>query len=206
MIFGIQEAFLVNLKRRPDRLQAADKALQKLGINPVIVFNAIDAKTLGIRHEGANLRPGMVGCFLSHYMLLQIAIMNNLESILIFEDDVNPIINAKVLLENAEKCVPDDWEFLWLGYSYSGKQWEANRGKSIQVNNYWQIPAPTWGTQAFAIRGKETIKKIYKELSTIKTQIDVQLTTDVLKRLKIKTYAITPCAFQQSTSKSDVQV
>jgi len=205
MIFGVQQAFLVNLKRRPDRLQAADKALKKIGINPVIVFNAVDAKTLGIRHEGT-LRPGMVGCFLSHYMLLQIAIMNNLESILIFEDDVNPIINADLLLKNAEKCVPDDWEFLWLGYSYSGDQWERNRKNAIAVNDYWQIPEPTWGTQAFAIRGKETIKKIYDAISTIKTQIDVQLTTDVLKKLGIKTYAITPCAFNQTASKSDVQI
>lgn len=71
----IQHAFYINLDERTDRKQFVENEMQLLGINAQR-FSAIK-----------NLN-GAIGCTLSHLKLLEMAIKNNYEHILIVEDDI----------------------------------------------------------------------------------------------------------------------
>jgi glycosyl transferase family 25 len=71
----IKHAYYINLERRVDRKEHVVNQFHTLGLN-VIRFNAIQMKN------------GAIGCSMSHLKLLQTAIFNNFEHILIVEDDI----------------------------------------------------------------------------------------------------------------------
>jgi GR25 family glycosyltransferase involved in LPS biosynthesis len=198
------KVYCINLERRTDRRNHAVEQFQKLGIDNYQFYPAIDASTLGLRANAQHLTFGMVGCYMSHYMIFREAYMNGYDRVLIFEDDFNPIRGGAALIADALPHIPNDWEFAYLGYSYSGK-YEKHRKEAITINSYWAIPGHNWGTQCFMIQGKETFKKLLDGLATMRDQVDVQLTFGVLKQLGIKYYAITPSAIGQCGLKSDVQ-
>jgi GR25 family glycosyltransferase involved in LPS biosynthesis len=137
-------------------------------------------------------------------MILQEALRMGYERILIFEDDLTFITGFNGLMNHAVPIVPDDWEFLYLGYSYANV-YEKYRKTEIPVNEYWVIPGHNWGTQCYAINGRNTIIKLLDGLKKINDQVDVQLTFKVLKQKCIKFYAIKPCAVGQLKDRSDVQ-
>jgi glycosyl transferase family 25 len=71
----IKHAYYINLERRLDRKEHVVNQFNTLGLN-VNRFNAIQMKI------------GAIGCSMSHLKLLQTAIFNNFEHILIVEDDI----------------------------------------------------------------------------------------------------------------------
>jgi glycosyl transferase family 25 len=74
--FGdIKHAYYINLERRTDRKEHVTNQFNQLGI-PVSRFNAIQMKN------------GAIGCSMSHLKLLQSAVLNDFEHILIVEDDI----------------------------------------------------------------------------------------------------------------------
>ena len=71
------EIYCINLDRRPQRWEMAQKEFDKLGIlDKVKRFSAID--DLG----------GKRGCFESHMKIIHMAKENKLDNVFIFEDDV----------------------------------------------------------------------------------------------------------------------
>lgn len=192
--------FCVNLLRRPDRRAHAVEQFKRIGLD-VEFYEAIDASELRIGFPNGNLTAGMIGCYLSHFMILKQAVHEGWNRLLIFEDDLTFMSGFNGLMLEAIKHLPDDWQFAYLGYTV----YKDHIGKNKPVNAYWQIPGPCWGTQAFMINGKDVIGKIYEGLKTIKNQVDVQLTYNVLPDAEIKVYGILPSAVMQSGFKSDVQ-
>ena len=85
--------YVINLKRRRDRLENFYK------INPfssIDVFEACDGKKIKEESQEkqnlynlfqGKLKPGEIGCFVSHLMLWQECIKNSNNLTLIFEDD-----------------------------------------------------------------------------------------------------------------------
>lgn len=88
--------FVINLARSPDRMQAMDDQLRRLGI-PYERFAAIDGQGTDAapflprvgtdRRKAMALTPGEVGCFASHWLLWQRCAEGN-EAFLILEDDL----------------------------------------------------------------------------------------------------------------------
>jgi len=74
-IDDIKNAFYINLEHRTDRKIHVETQLKNIGINPER-FNAI------------KMDNGAIGCSMSHLKLLQNALTNNLNHILIVEDDI----------------------------------------------------------------------------------------------------------------------
>src|ERR1043165_9507950 len=108
--------YLINLDQRPDRYEDSLLQLNSIGLKNVIRFPAINAKAMGITKRDLD-NPGLIGCFLSHYFILQEAVMNNYKRLLIFEDDVTFIKGFNEAFAYAKKQLPDDWEMVYLGYT-----------------------------------------------------------------------------------------
>lgn len=196
---NLDKVFCINLARRPERKYEAQVEIDKLGIS-VEWYDAIDSSLMSLTSSN-NLKPGMVGCYLSHYFILQHCLMNGYERILILEDDIQLITGGNSLLAHALPKLPTDWQFVYLGCTII----EAERHRTKTVNDYWCVPGGSWGTQAYMINGKDAIRKIYNSLKQIHTQIDLALSYKILPESGLKYYSITPACLRQLSGRSDVQ-
>lgn len=104
--------FLINLNRRPERLQKVLPALEKAGIDNVLRFSAIDGKEINYRGQ---LNSGQLGCTLSHLGIIKYAKEHNLESVFIFEDDAELANNFNEVTEKALAELPPDWCLFYTG-------------------------------------------------------------------------------------------
>ena len=125
---GVDKIYVINLKRRPDRLQEFKNEIKKHTIldynNDITYFEAIDGKFLKLtdkflklfRNNDFNYHPGVLGCFLSHYKIYEeIVNSKNINRVLIFEDDVK--FKTKSFVKdwnNLYKKLPNDCGILVL--------------------------------------------------------------------------------------------
>lgn len=197
----VDKTYVITLPHNSARLRLAREQLSRIGIDAT-PFMGIYPKVLDIRHSNDRFTQGMVGCYLSHYMIFHEAVANQWDSFLVFEDDLQLVPGFEKLWDAAFPHLPDDWEFLWLGYAiHEG----VDRSKIVKHNPYWITSPSHWGTQAYMVRGKEAIAKIFSGLQTMTEQIDLQLVQQTLPRQNIRQYSIYPSAVRQSNSGTDVQ-
>jgi hypothetical protein len=118
MTAPFERAYVINLKRRPDRLKAFRDRLAAAewpeDWPEVEVYPAIDGDLIGTPDEFVH-GSGAYGCRMSHLRLLQDCLMQGVESVLVFEDDAD--LPAGAGRQLAEFCsqAPDDWEGLMPG-------------------------------------------------------------------------------------------
>lgn len=188
--------YVINLPHREDRRKMACGQLNNASIE-YQVFQAVDARKLKIRGEAIE-NPGLIGCFLSHYFIMQEALLNGYNSVAVFEDDVVLVLNFKERYEAALSELPEKWELFMLGYY----ERLGEKGYKIKISDNIVIPRSTWGTHGYIVRG-EGIKKMWEGLQVIKTHIDVQISTDIVP--KMYTYCAYPALCHQSGIKSDIK-
>jgi GR25 family glycosyltransferase involved in LPS biosynthesis len=85
-MFNEIKKYVINLKKRPERLELVKKEFDYIGYD-VEVFEGID---LGSH----------VGCAKSHLEIIKLAMRDNLESVVVFEDDIIFMPYAKSLLDD----------------------------------------------------------------------------------------------------------
>lgn len=187
--------YLINLPHRTDRLRMAKKQFEKAGINDYNIFKAIDARKLRIKGVVED-NQGLIGCFLSHFVILQEAIRYNYKRIAVFEDDMIFVDDFKDKYEHAMNQIPDKWQLLYLGY------YERSGQSKLMVTENISIPKNTWGTHAYMLQN-DGIKIMYENLQEIKSHIDVQISSEIVP--KLYTYCITPAICYQSGIKSDIK-
>jgi collagen beta-1,O-galactosyltransferase len=90
---------IINMKNNKYRYNDSLKELQKIGLDNVIIFNAIDGNLDLNNYEytamenfvnpctNAQLRVGEIGCSLSHYFVWKFICENQISEALILEDD-----------------------------------------------------------------------------------------------------------------------
>jgi SAM-dependent methyltransferase len=108
------EWWIINLDRRPDRLQHAREQLARIGITGARRFQAFDGHRLQLTsHRPEWVRMGAVGCYLSHVALLKQAQARRAPYVIV-EDDL-------VLADDFQDAfaaflgeVPEDWDVLHL--------------------------------------------------------------------------------------------
>jgi len=130
---GFDEVFLINLKRRPERLVRMEYSLGLLGIQHKLI-DAVDGKDLNdtlVEALGIKMLPnyadpyhhramtmGEIGCFLSHYNIWKEIVERKLERSLIFEDDIRfePYFQQKLsnFMHDVDK-LKVDWDIIYLG-------------------------------------------------------------------------------------------
>ena len=84
-----ERVVLINLKRRPDRLERVQKILCEAGwpFRSPEIFEAIDGE-LKSAPAAWKSGPGAWGCMLSQQAIVEKAISDGVHSLLILEDDV----------------------------------------------------------------------------------------------------------------------
>ncbi|KAL7025625.1 hypothetical protein ACKWTF_013567 [Chironomus riparius] len=157
------EIFMINLKRRPERKLKMDLTLKELGIE-YTHFEAVDGKKLTdeeIAAKGIILMPeyedpyhkrpmklGEIGCFLSHYMIWQKMVENNLQEVLILEDDIKfePYFreHAIQMMEEARRI--GGYDLIYFGR----KRLDDNEQYIDQSTNFVKVSYTYW-TLAYAI-------------------------------------------------------
>lgn len=151
------EVFLVNLKRRPDRLVSVQATLRQCDwpFKWPTIFQAVDGNLVPHPH-GWQSGSGAWGCMRSHQQIFEQVMMNGANSVLILEDDVcfEPDFREKVKV--FLQAVPEDWDQLMLG------------GEHVNTNGVPMLVKPgvyrctdCERTHCYAIRG-EFLKKLYR--------------------------------------------
>jgi len=150
--------YLLNLHRRPDRLEESRSRLDPLGIN-YQVFNGVDGSVMNYiwkkmeNHHFSN--PAYLGCSLSHLSIYQDAISKGYQRILIIEDD--NLVNKNIVQIFEDLTIPDWTDLLYIGYiplnddcsmwDYNG--WGINSQNAISDRTF--RPKNLWGLFAYGI-------------------------------------------------------
>ncbi|MEE6509671.1 hypothetical protein FKM82_027272 [Ascaphus truei] len=130
---GLDEIFLINLKRRADRRKRMKRTLYELQIEYKL-SDAVDGKALnesqisalGVQmlpgykdpYHGRPLTRGEMGCFLSHYNIWKEVLERSLAVSAVLEDDLRFEIFFKRRLQTLLQDVENaklDWDLIYLG-------------------------------------------------------------------------------------------
>lgn len=131
------KVFLVNLDRNPERLAAADRQLRQCGVD-YERMPAVDGKLLskeeqnaavdGFRlwcSQGRKLRPGEIGCAMSHYSIYRRMIKEELDVACILEDDVILDQKFKTVLDQVRSWIDIEKRQVCLLSNHTGKGGEG---------------------------------------------------------------------------------
>ncbi|GFV53734.1 procollagen galactosyltransferase 1 [Trichonephila clavipes] len=158
---GFDQAYLINLERRPERRERMLNTLSEMGIQAHIL-KAVDGKALNdsyIEEMGIKMLPeyadpyykrsltrGEIGCFLSHYHVWKDMIEHQHRTAIVLEDDLRfePYFRKKIqaLLKEVQK-VGLLWDLIYLGrkrLSENGEPFVAGTSSLVHVNySYWTL-------------------------------------------------------------------
>lgn len=184
---------LINLKRRPDRLEEfrARQILQGWKLPEPEIFEAIDGNRVGVPGY-YQAGGGAFGCMRSHVAILERAVMDGVESLLVLEDDLTWMSDSWDTLGDFFKNVPSDWEQLMLGGQHIQDPMSMPGG-IVKCRNCQR-------THAYAIRG-QAIKDLLNLWYTCNTHIDHRMGPWQGSR---KVYAPAKFVFGQSAGQSDI--
>lgn len=116
--YFFDKIFVINLKRRPDRLKHITKVLNDLNAE-FEVIEAVDGNNeqelfLKSKKTYSNVTHGVIGCHLSHLKVYKEIKAKSYKRALILEDDLIPSKNINELKNNLFK-IDNNWDFLHLG-------------------------------------------------------------------------------------------
>lgn len=192
------QVWVINLKRRPDRLAGFWKAFDKSNwpFRKPKVFQAIEGDKVGVP-KFWQTGGGSYGCLRSHLAILERAIMDDVESLLILEDDAifEPTFGKDVAEFLAK--VPTDWQCLMLGGQHVNSTAlpvipgvvRAGGGGGIQR------------THCYALRGLEIMRALYATWANAAVHCDWVMGPCTAK---FNTYAPDPFLVGQANGRSDI--
>ena len=198
------QVYLVNLKRRPDKLKVCQQLFAELHIKYKIAkavdfcdgipedypTKPIEGSFLGTR------APGAWGCYQSHLEIIKDAKKNNYEKILILEDDVAADDNFVSLFSQKVKDLPEDWKLFYLGAS-------AHTGvPKKKVTDHISQTFESFTTSSYGIHSSIYDKILESENVADKT-IDLFLVKDIQSTYPC--YVVTPTIMWQAPGFSDIQ-
>jgi hypothetical protein len=192
MSYIFDRVVVVNLKRRPDRLESFRAQLEKHGwpFKEPDVFEAVDGYAVSPPPDWLPRHRGAWGCLQSHRQILERAMADGVKSLLVLEDDL--CIRGGV--EEFFEKVPGDWDQLMLGGQHMQKPPQVSQGVVRCLN--------TQRTHAYAVRGR-FINDLYATWHTIVTPVHCDHIMGPMQS-RYKVYAPEPFLFGQAEGASDV--
>jgi GR25 family glycosyltransferase involved in LPS biosynthesis len=190
-----QEAFYINLDKRPERRESFEKEMARVGLQGFVKrFSAsVDATNLGKddynRHRA---------CGKSHYNLISYAKNNNLKNILIFEDDAYFYDNGETpglqIIESALDSLSEVpyWDLFYLGGLLIDTHFQRVDKHLAKANTI--LTAHAWAINHTA----------YDKLLTYIPETDSAIDGWVGQRHEIIKYIAHPIAVPQNEGKSDL--
>ena len=192
------QTWIINLKRRPDRLAQFWKEVEKTQwpFQRPQVFSAIEGNKVGVP-KFWQTGGGSYGCMRSHLSLLERAIQDDVDSILVLEDDAIFMPDFAERVTTFLKNVPEDWQCLMLGGQHVNSTAfpvapgvvRAGAGGGIQR------------THCYALRGGEIMKALYRVWANAAVHCDWVMGPCTAK---FNTYAPEPFLVGQSEGSSDI--
>ena len=154
--------FCINLDRREDRMEMANKELSKFNIE-FERFSAVDGNN--IKKEDYTTNPnipvGAVGCLLSHLNLIKTCKERGYNRVLILEDDIILSDDFESRFKEYIKEIPENWDMFYLGGNHN----EHSGMKLNMISPNVGKCSHTFSAHAYAINEKmfdETISIISK--------------------------------------------
>ena len=136
--------YVINLKKRPDRLYLFLKKLniQYNDINIVNGFDGSDPNNENIEEQyffnnyfTNNLSAGEKGCFLSHIRVFKDIIKNNIDFGIIYEDDCIFCDDYDIKIQNILKEMPTNTNILYFGGRFTPNFYMADSTCTKISNN-----------------------------------------------------------------------
>jgi GR25 family glycosyltransferase involved in LPS biosynthesis len=141
----IIKKFVINLDRRPDRLEGF---YTRYGAEDVERFSAFDGKyfngshaildALIRRHPGSETTPGMFGCWMSHLGLWEKLISSNEDAFLIFEDDAFFTDEFMNKLNFVLNNIDNEMSLVYFGGRFRPNFKPADENNWMKYKNFWQ--------------------------------------------------------------------
>jgi len=195
-------SFCINLDRRTDRWGECISEFSKWDLTNIHRVSAIDKNNLPTEFPNVNLQSGSKGALallLTTFNILEYAVKNKYESILIMEDDVyfTPQVNE---IHNLISFVPENWDMLYIGgnHNYHNK---GHRAQPLPVNNHVIKCQHTFTTHCYAVKS-HMYPILIEKLSALTNPIDVIYTT-IQKEYNV--YSIHPSVAKQREGFSDIE-
>jgi GR25 family glycosyltransferase involved in LPS biosynthesis len=152
---------VINLDRRPDRMEKLAPQLDELGIE-YDRFSAHDANELGIK-------PYVAGTWSHITVWSRYRQIYGDIKILVLEDDALFCENFNEKFAEAMETLPENWDIFYLGALL-----DKTTGKVEKVNDHWARQIISTGTQAYCINPKR-LERFYEEIKDKEWYIDVEL-------------------------------
>lgn len=192
------QVWVVSLKRRPDRVGHFWAEIQKANwpFHQPQLFNAIDGDKVGMPRFWQT-GGGSYGCLRSHLIILERAIMDDVESSLVLEDDA---VFMKTFAQDAAEFlakVPEDWQCLMLGGQHVNSEPIPVAPGIVRAGGGGGIQR----THCYALRGAEAMKALYRTWANAAVHCDWVMGPCMAK---FKTYAPDPFLVGQADGHSDI--
>lgn len=160
----IERTFCINLDRRPDRWEQFLERLPEGWPFPAVErWPAVDGRQVPAPawwQAGA----GAWGCYRSHQLLLEHCLAAGVESVLVLEDDAEPVgADFAARCRRFLESLPDDWGWAYLG----GQMLQVAEHPPRRVNDLVATPWNVNRTHAYALRGRAMIARVYRHLCDV---------------------------------------
>jgi GR25 family glycosyltransferase involved in LPS biosynthesis len=190
------KTFCINLERRSDRWDECLSEFDKYGITNVDRFIAVDGKNLDQSLSGF-MTPSRTALVLTNIQIIEEAIKNGYETILILEDDVE--FDPQVVeMDSYFDLLPDDWDMLYFGGNHNTHVGSTPPNiineKVCKLHN-------TYSTHCVAIN-KKAFQKVLDRIKKCDNALDV-IYVELQKSLNV--YSFYPLIATQRVSFSDIE-
>lgn len=187
--------YCVNLRRRTSRWEKSLEEFQKHNLF-VKRFNAVDGNT---HPKHPVLKPGEVGCLLSHLNIIKKSKESGFKKVLIFEDDVEFSDNLVESFREYLKELPLNWDMLYFGANHAlCNPYESN--PPIQITEHVYKVVHAYSTHAYAIN-ETAYDRIISHIEKMTNPLDVMY-SQIQKELNV--YLFRPHLAWQRNGYSDI--
>jgi GR25 family glycosyltransferase involved in LPS biosynthesis len=191
---GIDNIYCVNLERRSDRRTEAFQEFKKFNLD-FEFFTGVDGHELNVK---STIKPGHVGCVMSHLNLYRY--LKNVEGsiFMITEDDVVFSPDFIEIFLNEIQSVPQDWNLLYFGGNHNGI---APQMVSQKIHRLQK----TYTTHCYLVK-KSALDCLIEEFDTpniFNSEVDVHLSKI---QTKLPCYGFIPPIAWQRDGFSDIEM
>jgi GR25 family glycosyltransferase involved in LPS biosynthesis len=188
----VDKIYVINMDKDINRMKILDKKMKKLGLEYKRIPGVDGKKKYSKYKNKTKLRPGQLGCLLSHINVIKDAIKNNYNNILVLEDDIVFHKNFHMeFVKKYKKLIKREKKFdlIYLGCSQS----MGGNGKwnNTLMEDEYYINYETDGTFGMLIN-KNIFLKIIEVNKNMEIPIDTSLSKNILATKKYKCFTLYP--------------
>jgi GR25 family glycosyltransferase involved in LPS biosynthesis len=187
--------YFIVMKNYPERVRNINSIIQTHRLRNPHIFSAIDGTTLNrarLLHKGMitpkmyhKLKPGALGCVMSHITLWKKLVSSGNKYMIIFEDDLKLDNQFNQKLKTYLQHLPKDFDLSNL-FVNPFIQYKTNFSKNDRLNRYVKKGYPEYGTLCYIISRKGAITLLQKCIP-IYTTVDDMIANEI-KNKNIITY------------------